>query len=41
MNITAIKVTPDTLLPDSTSLVSSSLKLPSNGLLPIPNRKSK
>ena len=41
MNITAIKVTPDTLLSNSTSFISSSLKLPIYGLLPIPNRKSK
>ena len=41
MNVTAIKITPDILLPNSTSFISSSLKLPSNGLLPIPNRNSK
>jgi hypothetical protein len=40
MNITAIKVTPDTLLQNSTSLKSSQLQLPKDGLLPVPKRIS-
>ena len=41
MNITAIKITPDTLIPGSTSLNSSKVILPQKGLLKLPNRNSK
>ena len=40
MNISGIKVTPDTLLPNSTSLNLTQLQLPDKGLLAIPNRRS-
>ena len=41
MNITAIKITPDTLIPGSTSLNFSKIILPQKGLLKLPNRNSK
>ena len=41
MNITAIKVTPDTLLPTQTKLSSPNLVLPDAGLFPLLNRTSK
>ena len=40
MNITAIKITPGTLIPGSTSLNSSKIILPEKGLIKLPNRKS-
>ncbi len=38
MNVTAIKVTPDTLLPSVTSLSSTNIQLPEKGLFPLLNR---
>ncbi len=40
MNITVIKITPEALIPSSTSLITPQLNLPEKGLLKIPNRKS-
>ena len=40
MNITAIKITPDTLIPGSTSLNSPKILLPEKGLLKLRNRNS-